>query len=178
MAEQIWNGEIEGRKQIREYERFFRECVPGFERAYVSDIGTRLGIRETRRLVGDYVLTAEDVFACRRFENGIACSAWPVEMHEKGSGTRWQWVTPGDYYHIPFRSLITSKIKNLIVAGRCISTTHEAQASTRVAGICFAVGQAVGIAAAMALNKNNKVLSLNIGELQQYLKKDGAFLGN
>lgn len=170
-------GEMEGRRQIREYERFFQECVPGFEKAYVSDIGSRLGIRETRRVMGEYVLEAQDIFACRRFDDVIACSAWPVEMHEKGSGTRWEWVEPGNFYHIPYRCLWSRHCANLLVAGRCISTTHEAQASTRVAGVCFSVGHAAGLAAAQALDNQGLVETVNMKLLQKKLKEQGAFLG-
>ncbi|MDA8228073.1 MAG: FAD-dependent oxidoreductase [Desulfitobacterium hafniense] len=170
-------GEIIGRQQIREYERFFRDRVPGFDRAYVSDVGSRLGIRESRRLKGDYVLTVEDVLGCRRFPDAIACSAWPVEIHGEGKETKWVWIEPGNYYHIPYRSLISSQCSNLLVAGRCISSTHEAQASVRVVGVCLAIGQAAGIAAAIVARDGTNVSEIDITKLQGSLTESGAYLG-
>jgi len=169
-------GELEGRRQVREYERFFRDCVPGFQQAYIGVVGTRLGIRESRRFKGDYVLTVEDVLSCRRFADAIAASAWPVEMHDKGTQTKWVWVEPGNYYQIPYGSMISSSCPNLLVAGRCICATHDAQASVRVAGPCFAIGEGAGIAAAMASDSGVSVSGISLAKLQSRLREQGAFL--
>ena len=170
-------GELEGRRQIREYERFFRDYVPGFEKAHVTDVGNNLGIREARRLTGDYTLTREDVVNCRHFEDAIACSAWPLEIHGSGAMTTWEWIKPGYYYQIPLRSLFNSECGNLLVAGRCISVSHDAQASIRVSGVCLATGEAAGTAAGMMSSEGKNITELSVNELQDRLRIGGAFLG-
>ena len=168
-------GEIDGRRQVREYERFFRDCVPGFKDAYVGALGTLLGVRESRRLKSDYILTADDLFSCCRFEDAIAASAWPVEMHGKGPKAEWVWIEPGNYYQIPYRSTLSSRCPNLFVVGRCMSATHEAHASLRVSGPCFAIGQAAGTAAAIASSFKLSVADVPIRHLQSLLREQGAF---
>jgi hypothetical protein len=170
-------GELEGRRQVREYERFFQDWVPGFATASVCDVGNTLGIRESRRLCGDYRLTLEDIVSSRRFDDTIACSAWPPEIHGKGADTQWIWLNPGEYYQIPYRSLYSSRCRNLLVAGCCISATHEAQASVRVAGVSLATGEAAGTAAALACREGKDVAQVAPVVLQERLKDQGVFLG-
>lgn len=141
--------EREGRRQAHLYLEVFRRHVPGFRQAYILDIGAELGIRESRRILGRYVVSGEDVLSERRFEDAVAVNCWPFEDHGAGKSTNWQWLSPGGYCHIPFRSLLPEALPNVIVAGRCISATRQAQAAIRVTANCFSMGQAAGIAAAI-----------------------------
>ena len=126
--------EIEGRRQVLEYLRAIRDYVPGFEHAQLVAVSPQIGVRETRRIIGDYVLTEEDVLAGRKSDDGIGLGAWPVEMHNPETGRiDWRYIDkPDDCYSIPLPCLLPRGSENLMVAGRCASTTHIAQASTRV----------------------------------------------
>lgn len=176
-VEELTYAEIEGRRQVFLYAEVLRKYVPGFEKARVVDIGSHIGIREARLIKGDYILNDKDVLSCRKFDDVIACSAWPLEMHGEKDETKWVWIEPGDFYTIPYRCLIPQNIENVLIAGRNISTTHEAQASTRVSAVCMAVGQAAGTAAYLALKCDNNVRDISIKELQGFLQKGNAFLG-
>lgn len=136
-------GEREAREQIGDIRRYLVEYVPGFESAELAWIAPFLGIRETRRIVGQYVLTREDILGCRRFEDAAAIGSYPIDLHSPvGNGCTLEWC--GDSYDIPARSLMPLGVENLLVAGRCISTTHEAMAATRVMSTCMALGEAAG----------------------------------
>ncbi|TCN19715.1 FAD-dependent oxidoreductase [Mesobacillus foraminis] len=176
-AEDLTFAEIEGRRQVFLYEEILRRYVPGFERAKVVDIGSQIGIREARLIGGEYTLSKEDILSYKRFDDVIACSAWPLEIHGSDNKTTWVWLEPGKFYTIPYRCLIPRNISNVLTAGRNISTTHEAQASTRVSAVCMAVGQAAGSAAYLALGYQNKVRDIPIDHLQSLLKAQNAFLG-
>lgn len=144
--------EIEARKQTQELVRFLISDVSGFEHAYLQQTAPQIGIRESRRIRGEYTLTAEDVLGARKFTDGIARSAYPIDIHNPtGSGTEIRTVPAGDHYEIPYRCLVPVEVDGLLVAGRCVSATHEAQASLRVMPQCFAMGEAAGAAAAMAI---------------------------
>jgi FAD dependent oxidoreductase len=171
---ELSEAEREGRRQVRLYLQAFRRYVPGYERAVILDTGSEIGIRESRRVVGDYVVTGEDVLAERRFEDAIAANCWPVEDHGTGRSTRWAWLSPGGFCQIPYRALLPQGLKNVIVAGRCLSSTHEAQASLRVTANCFSMGQAAGIAAAMA--DGGEMRSIEPARLQKELLRVGAVL--
>src|SRR5690606_2416570 len=142
--------EVEGRRQLRLYQRAFRDFVPGFEGCYIADMGAELGIRESRRIHGLYTLQADDVLKQGRFDDAVACAAWPVEEHGAGRATRWVFLEPGTYYQLPYRMLVPRGVDGLLVAGRCASATHDAHASMRVAAICLALGEAAGVAAALS----------------------------
>ena len=177
-------GEIEGRRQIVDYLKFLREKVPGFEKAYALDIASQLGIRETRRLVGEYMLTAEDVLQCRDFDDSIGVNGWPLEKHVAGDVV-WEWPPiPGSrgYNQLPYRMLLPRRstangVNNLLVAGRCASMTHDGQSAARVTGSCFVMGQAAGTAAALALRSGTSLHDLESRQLQARLAEQGAFLG-
>lgn len=177
-ALQLSAGEIEGRRQIREFTRFLRERVPGFESSYVLDIAPQLGIRETRRIAGEYALTAGDVLGCASFPDGIGVNAWPLERHVAGD-VQWRWPPPEarGYNHLPYRMLLPRGVRNLLVAGRCASMTSEAQSAARVSGGCFVMGQAAGTAAHLALAAGIAVREISTGTLQVQLERDGAWLG-
>jgi len=169
--------EIAGRAEAEKAGRFLKSNMPGFAESFFADTPTQLGVRETRRGVGDYVLTGEDVLGAARFDDAIACGAWPQEFHVEGKATEWKWLEPGAYYQIPFRSLVAEGVDNLLLAGRCISATHEALASTRVIAPSMAQGEAAGVAAAISAQKSLAVRSLDVEEIRRVLSERGAFLG-
>lgn len=164
-----------GRDQVRTYLEVFRKYVPGYENAFVLDTGCELGLRETRRIRGDHVMTVEDVLEERRFNDSIGINCWPIEDHGAGRNTRWVWLSPGGYCQIPFRSLLPRGLHNVMVAGRNLSASHEAQASVRVTANCFSMGQAVGTAAAYW---GADPRAADMTALQQRLRVAGASLGD
>jgi hypothetical protein len=170
--------EIAGREQVCTYLDAFRKYVPGFETAYVMDTGAVIGIRESRRTVGTYVLNESDVLGGARFHDAIACCAWPMEDHAAGRATKWIWLEPGTYFQIPLRALTIPGFANLLVAGRCASSTHGAQASIRVTAQCFAMGEAAGHTAAAAVARNASVHAIPATDIQQALISNGAYLGD
>lgn len=177
-AADLSKAEVEGRKQVFMLEKFFRDRVPGFTHAYVSQVGTQIGIRETRRIVGDYVLDGKDVLSGRRFEDVIARSGYPIDIHDpEGHGVTAGFIEEGGAYDIPYRSIVPKGLDNCLLAGRCISTTHEAQATTRLTPSCMAIGQAAGTAAALAAKQRSTVRGVDITELQQALLAGQAELG-
>lgn len=171
----LTHGEIEGRHQIHDIQKYLIGYVPGFENAYFLKTAPFLGIRETRRIQGNYTMTREDIMACRHFDDAIAVASYPLDIHHpQGGGCTLEWC--GDCYDIPYRSLIPRKIKNLIVAGRCISTTHEAMSAIRVMAPCMAMGEAAGRAAKMAVRQGIQPADIDVKELQQELLDKGAYL--
>lgn len=176
--EELTAAEIEGREQVQLLEQFFRSHIPGFSAAYVAQTGAQIGVRETRRVVGEYVLNGVDVLSARAFEDVIARSGYPIDIHNpEGSGVTANFIKGGGAYDIPYRSLIPVRVENLLLAGRCISTTHEAQATTRLTPSCMAIGQAAGTAAALASQSVVGVRDISVQELQRKLLESGAELG-
>ena len=173
-ARQLSEGELEGRRQITEYFRFLRAEVPGFEASAIIDIAPQVGIRETRRIVGSYMLTGEDILSSARFEDVIGINAWPMEMHVNGAIC---WGFPRDENRacndLPWRMLVTREVDNLLVAGRCASMAHEGQSAARASGGCFVMGQAAGTAAAL-LDDGGTFAAADVARLQQVLLDDGA----
>lgn len=147
----LTRGEIETRRQVMELVRFFQTRLPGFERARLAATATQVGVRESRRILGEYRLTADDVLEARRFPDAIARSSYPIDIHNpKGEGTTTVRLPRGATYEIPYRCLVPLDIEGLLVAGRSISVTHDALASTRLTPTIMTIGQAAGTAAAMA----------------------------
>ncbi|WP_315838287.1 FAD-dependent oxidoreductase [Bradyrhizobium prioriisuperbiae] len=178
-ADQLSYGEIEGRRQVRETFEFLRQSVPAFADAYIVDLPPQLGIRETRRIVGDYQLSEDDVLQCSSFADTIGVNGWPVEDHVAGDIIfRWPDI-PGSrgFNHLPFRMLLPQKVDNLLMAGRCASMTHGGQSAARVSGACFVMGEAAGTAAAMVAGGNGECRSIDIGALQAALVRNGVYLG-
>ncbi len=169
--------EVAGREQVCTYLQAFRDYVPGFGAAYVLDTGSVIGVRESRRTVGAYMLAEQDVLSAARFDDAIACCAWPMEDHAAGRATKWIWLQPGTYFQIPLRALLIPSFDNLMVAGRCASATHGAQASIRVTAQCFAMGEAAGNVAAAAVARQISVHAVPAADIQQTLAHNGAFLG-
>ena len=175
-AEQLAYGEIEGRRQVRDTFEFIRSVTPGFERAHIADIAPQIGIRETRRMRGEYMLTEDDVLDCADFDDSIGLNGWPVEEHVAGSVEFRFQRKPRGFNQLPFRMLLPP-IENLLVAGRCASMTHGGQSAARVSGACFAMGQAAGTAAHLALRAKTAPRSLDTELLRQTLAREGAIIG-
>src|SRR6516164_1702036 len=177
-AEQLSYGEVEGRRQCWDVFEFIRSVTPGFDNAYIVEIAPQLGIRETRRILGEYVLTDADVLGCRDFDDAIGVNGWPVEAHIKGD-VKFVFTPPDSrgFNQIPYRIIVPQRIENLFVVGRCASMSHEGQSSARVSGACFVMGQAAGTAADLALANRLKPREVDVRALQQHLQRDGAFLG-
>lgn len=177
----IWDltfAEFESRRQLRQITKFLQYYVPGFENSYVVQSGTTIGVRETRRIVGHYYLTALDLLELRRFDDVIAKGAYPLDIHNPmGSGTILKRIPPGESYDIPLRCLIPQKVENLLVAGRCISGSHEAHSSYRVMPISMATGQAAGVCAALSALQNIPPSQIRVKEVQKELVRQGAYLG-
>jgi len=177
-AEDLTEAEFEGRQQVLMLEQFFRKSIPGFENASVSEVGSQIGVRETRRIIGQYVLNGLDVLDGRRFDDVIARSGYPIDIHNpEGKGVTANFIREGGAYDIPYRSIIPVGVSNLLLAGRCISTTHEAQATTRLTPSCMAIGQAAGTAAALAARDGKSTDDISVPELQDRLRQGGAELG-
>jgi hypothetical protein len=176
-AEQLAFGEVEGRRQVRDTFEFIRGATPGFERAYIADIAPQIGIRETRRIRGEYMLTEDDVLDCADFPDAIGVNGWPVEAHVPGSVDFVFQRAPRGYNQLPYRMLVPAKRRNLLVAGRCASMTHGGQSAARVSGACFAMGQAAGTAAHLSLKGGVPPGQVDVRELKDKLEGDGAFLG-
>ncbi|MDQ3938352.1 MAG: FAD-dependent oxidoreductase, partial [Chloroflexota bacterium] len=161
---QLTRAELEGRRQVREYHRFLRDRVPGFETSVVVATSPSIGVRESRRVYGDYRLTREDVLGAQRFDDEIALCGAPIEDHRAGGDTEWRYVSEGGVYGIPYRCLLPVGVEGLLVAGRCFSATHDAHASARSMGTCMAMGQAAGTAAALAVASSVTPRKVNAGE--------------
>ncbi|QNK59373.1 FAD-dependent oxidoreductase [Paenibacillus sp. PAMC21692] len=177
-SEDLTKAEIEGRKQVLELEAFLQQSIPGFERASVSAVGTQIGVRETRRMIGQYVLSGQDVLSARKFTDVIARSGYPIDIHNpEGKGVTANFIREGGAYDIPYRSIVPLQTANLLLAGRCISTSHEAQATTRLTPSCMAIGQAAGTAAALAAELGCDTGDVPIDDLQKLLLAGNAELG-
>jgi hypothetical protein len=176
----VWDltyAEWQSRRQMRQIAAFLRRYVPGFEQSYVVQSGVNIGVRETRRIVGDYQLTAADVLEARKFDDVIARCAYPIDIHNPtGSGTLLQRLPPGEAYDIPLRCLLPHGVEHLVIAGRCISGTHEAHSSYRVMPTAMATGQAAGVCAALAARAGKAPRDLPAAHVQRELKRQGADL--
>ncbi len=173
----LTRAEVESRLQVMQLLAFFRQRVPGFENARVAATGTQIGIRESRRIVGRYTLTRDDVLGARRFDDAVARSAYPIDIHNpSGTGTTTHRLSAGESYEIPYRCMVPVNREQLLVAGRCISTTHEALASTRLTPTVMTLGQAAGTAAAIARKRRVRAGDVDPAELRAQLIADGVDL--
>jgi hypothetical protein len=177
----VWDltcAEIESRRQMRQLVRFLQRYVPGFENAYALQSGVTIGVRETRRVLGEYRLTADDLLQARKFDDVIARGTYPVDIHNpEGKGTVLKRIPPGEAYDIPLRCLIPQGVDDLLVAGRGISGSHEAHSSFRVMPISVATGQAAGVCAALAARQGRAPRALPARAVQDELLRQGADLG-
>ncbi len=172
----LTRAEMAGRRQALEYVRFLVDRVPGYESAALGGLGTQIGVRETRRVYGDYRLTREDVLSARRFDDEIGLCGAPIEDHHRGTDTAWAYLPDGEAVGIPFPALLVRDADNALVVGRCFSATHDAHASVRSMGQCMAMGQAAGTAAALAVAGRRTPRDLDPAGLRDRLRADGAVL--
>ena len=174
---ELTRASIKGRQQVQIIIKFMKKYLPGFEKVELIDSAPQIGIRESRRIVGEYVLTEEDVLNAINFKDSIALGGYPIDIHQPdGKSVSFKFFKSNQAYKIPFRSLIPKNISFLLIAGRCISATHEALASARVMPICFATGQAAGVAAALSAQEGIQPRDLNMKLLKSTLLKQGAVI--
>lgn len=174
---ELTEAEIEGRRQAREIVTFMQKNIPGFEECRMLSTGPQIGIRESRKIDGKYKLTGEDLLENKMFADAVAMGGYPIDIHSPDSeGMQHRHLKPGSWYSIPYGSLVTEKMENLLVAGRCISVTHEACAAIRVTPIVMAIGQAAGCAAALSVSVGQKANELDTELLRNKLKEQGVFL--
>lgn len=164
------------RKQMYEMYTFLKENIKGFEDSVLMSSAPAIGVRESRMIDGEYTLKVEDLTSFTKFEDGIAACNYDIDIHSPdGSGTSHWYFPDGTYYTIPYRCLIPKDSKNLLTAGRCISSTHEAQASFRIMPVCATIGEAAGLAIGLAVKENQNVKDVNTDVLRAKLKENGAF---
>jgi len=172
----LTRAEIEGRRQALEYLRFLTEQIAGYSKAQLVSFGTQIGIRESRRVRGEYRMTREDVLNARQFDDQIGLCGAPIEEHHAGSDTKWVYLPDGSCVGIPFRALIPMQLENVLVAGRCFSATHDAHASVRSMAQCMAMGQAAGTAMALCVAERRSPRELRAAALQDKLRQHSAIL--
>jgi hypothetical protein len=176
----VWDlsyAEWVSRRQMRQLVAFFRRYVPGFAQAYLGQSATTVGVRETRRIQGDYRLTRDDVLSARKFDDVVARCSYPIDVHNpRGTGTLIERLPAGESYDIPLRVLLPRGLDNVLTAGRCISGSHEALSSYRVMPVAMAVGQAAGVCAALAARAGATPRALAVSDVQRELLRQGADL--
>ena len=176
-ADSLNEGEIKAQLQLIAIVDFLKTFVPGFENSYLIETGSTLGIRESRRLKGKYILQGLDVYYTKKFENAIGRGFYLIDIHDpRGRNGAIGGDIKGDFYEIPYGTLINEKVKNLLVCGRCISADHMAHSATRIQGTCVVTGQAAGTAAAMSIDEKTTAYNLDENLLHKKLKSDGLFL--
>lgn len=173
----LTKAEIEGRRQGLEIYQFLKKYIPGFRNSVLSKSGPSVGVRETRKIKGLYTLTEQDILSNRSFSDGIALGGYPVDIHDPETGQiTVRRLKKGSWYMIPYRCLVTGEYKNLIVAGRCISSTQAANSSLRVSGTLMAVSQAAGVAAAIAGRDGSDVRKICMEDLIRRLRAQNAII--
>ncbi|MBQ4324997.1 MAG: FAD-dependent oxidoreductase [Clostridia bacterium] len=171
------HAETEVREQVYQMFRFLRKYARGCENAILLSSAAHIGVRESRMIVGEYTLTKDDLLANRKFDDGIAACNYDIDIHNpEGSGTSHYFFPPYEYYTIPWRTLVPKGSQNLLVAGRCISSDHDAQASYRVIPFAAALGEAAGVGAAVALNNGTAVKDAPVEQILCQLRAQGAFI--
>lgn len=174
----VTEAEMLAREQMAEMYLFLKENCAGFENSQLLYSAGEIGVRESRMIDGEYLLTESDLLNCVKFEDAVAAGNYDIDIHNpEGSGTSHYYFPDGKWYTIPYRSLQPKNASNLLVAGRCISSTHEAQASYRIMPIVTTLGQAAGCAVAVASKANVGVKEIDVHELQKMLTDNGAFIG-
>ena len=174
---EVTEAEIIARRQVYEIFNFVKENADGMENSFLMSTAQEIGVRESRMIVGEYVLIEQDCRNFTKFEDGVAACNYDIDIHNpEGSGTSHYYFPKGEYYTIPYRSLIPQKASNLLVAGRCISSDHGAQASYRIMPTVCCIGEATGTAVAQAVKKGVSVREVDVNELRETLKNNGAFL--
>ena len=173
----LTKAEIVAREQVYELYDFMKENIDGFQNSRVVKTAASIGIRESRRIVGEYVLTGEDLVNCRIFHDSICAGNYDLDIHNPaGEGVSHHYFKPGEYYTVPYRSLVPKNVENLAVAGRCISAKHEAQASIRIMAIVSCLGEAAGNAVGIAHKSGCALKDIDVTVLQKILSEKGAKL--
>lgn len=173
----VTKAEIEAREQMFEIHSFLKENFEFFKNSEIISSAAEIGVRESRMIDGEYLLTGEEIRKCPDFEDSIAVGNYDIDIHNPtGSGTSHYFFPAGEYYEIPYRTLIPKNAENLLVAGRSISVDHEAQASIRIMPIVCCLGEAAGTAIAVAKQSGSNVKNIDIKALQQTLSNNGAIL--
>ena len=176
--EEITEAEIIARRQVFEVYDFMKKHADGLENSFLMMTAGEIGVRESRKIVGDYILTEDDCKSFRKFEDGIAACNYDIDIHNpEGTGTHVFYFPDCVYYTIPYRSLIPKEVNNMLVAGRCISSDHGAQASYRVMPTVCCIGEAAGVAIGLAVKAGSSVRDVDVKEVQTILRANGAFLG-
>jgi len=176
--EEVTEAEVLARKQVYEIYDFMKKHADGLENSFLMMTAAEIGVRESRMIVGDYVLTEQDCKNCVKFEDAIAACNYDIDIHNpEGTGTSHYYFPAGAYYTIPYRSLIPKGASNLLVAGRCISSDHGAQASYRIMPVVCCIGEAAGAAIGLAVRNGCVVREINVGDLQSELIKNRAYIG-
>ncbi len=174
----LTRAQILGRRAILRYLEFCRKYLPGCEHASLTGIAPMVGVRESRRIDGEYLLTEDDILGSKKFDDAIARSNYPIDVHssdDKG-GMKLQHLPAGTYYEIPYRCIVPKKVDNLLVPGRCLSATFEAQGSVRIQTNCRAMGEAAAVASSISLKKGISPRQVDGKELRQALIEKGASL--
>jgi glycine/D-amino acid oxidase-like deaminating enzyme len=172
----LTQAEMDGRRQALEYARFLIDRVPGYENASLAALSSQIGLRETRRVFGDYRVTRDDVLGARQFDDQVGLCGAPIEDHVPGKTTKWEYLPEGTAVGIPYRSLVARDGSNVLTPGRCFSATHDAQASIRSMAQCMAMGHAAGVAAATAAARGGDVRTIDTDRLRDVLRAAGAIL--
>lgn len=176
--EEVTEAEILARKQVYEIYEFMKKHADGLENSFLMMTASEIGVRESRMIVGDYVLTEQDCKNCVKFEDAIAACNYDIDIHNpEGAGTSHYYFPAGEYYTIPYRSLIPTGVSNMLVAGRCISSDHGAQASYRIMPVVCCIGEAAGVAIGLATKNRCTVREIQVKELQGILKDRNAYIG-
>lgn len=171
----ISRAEIAARRQVLEMVKFLKANSAAFKNSTIISIAGEIGVRESRKLKGVHILTVDELKNLTDFEDSIALGNYDIDIHNPaGSGTSHYYFKSGEYYKIPYRSLLPKEFDNLLVAGRCISATHEAQASIRIMPICACLGEAAGAAAAVAYNTGKTAPTVDVQKVRELLKNNGA----
>ena len=179
-VEGITKAEIEGRRQAFIFEDFFRAEIPGYKNSKIIGLSHQIGVRETRRVFGEYRLTKEDCIGAKTFEDQIFLCGAPIEDHRKSdegeSETFWQYVPNGGAYGVPYGTIVPKESQNTWVVGRCFSATHDAHASCRSMAQTMSMGQAAGLAAIISMDTDQNAKNIDINKLQDGLIQIGAIL--
>jgi hypothetical protein len=174
-AEDLTRAEISERKNAFEVAKALKKHVPGFEKSYLAATAVEVGVRESRRIVGDYELSTEDVAEGRDFGDSVCRGAYPVDIHDPTGGhVKHTFIKDGGSYGIPYGCFLPKRLENILVAGRCISASHEAHGSSRQMPTCVGMGQATGTAAAIAAGRGLTPRALDVKFLREVLTTQGA----
>ena len=170
----LTEAEIEAREQVYELFEFMKKYGKGLDKSYILSTGNEIGVRESRKIAGEYTLTEKECIECTKFDDYIAFCNYDIDIHNpEGTGTSHHYFKDGEYYQIPYRCIIPKNTENILVVGRCISCDHGAQASLRIMPVVASIGEAGGIAIALAKKNGASTQSINIKELQSILKNNG-----